>query len=42
MGITKDTVETHMEHVLAKLDARSRGQAAARARRMGLLPPEFR
>jgi DNA-binding NarL/FixJ family response regulator len=34
----RQPVETHVRHVLEKLEARSRGQAAAKAHGMGLLP----
>jgi LuxR family maltose regulon positive regulatory protein len=35
--ITVDTVKRHVTHILAKLGAQNRTQAAARARRFGLL-----
>jgi DNA-binding CsgD family transcriptional regulator len=39
LGITVRTVEVHVDHVRAKLDARSRTTAAARALRLGLFVP---
>ena len=38
--ISEKTVSVHMSHLLAKLDAGSRGQAVAAARRLGLLGGE--
>lgn len=35
--VSENTVKTHVRHVLAKLDAGSRGAAVARARRQHLL-----
>jgi LuxR family maltose regulon positive regulatory protein len=35
--VSVNTVKTHVKHVYAKLDARSRRQAIARARELGLL-----
>ena len=35
--IGEQTVKTHVSHILHKLDATSRAQAAARARELGLL-----
>ena len=34
-----DTVKKHVSHVLAKLGAANRTEAAARARQLGLIPP---
>ena len=36
--VTLDTVKTHVTHVLGKLGAANRTEAAARARQLGLLP----
>jgi DNA-binding CsgD family transcriptional regulator len=34
--ITEKTASVHVSHILAKLDARNRGEAAAIAHRLGL------
>jgi DNA-binding NarL/FixJ family response regulator len=34
--ITEKTASVHVSHILAKLDARNRGEAAAIARRLGI------
>ena len=34
------TVRSHVEHILSKLDLRSRAQIAAWASQQGLLPPQ--
>lgn len=40
LGVTVRTIATHIEHILMKLDADTRGLAAVRARRRGLyIPP---
>jgi DNA-binding CsgD family transcriptional regulator len=39
LGITRRTVEGHVDHVRAKFAARSRAAAAARALRLGLFVP---
>jgi len=36
--VTLDTVKTHVTHVLGKLGAANRTEAAARARQLGLIP----
>jgi LuxR family maltose regulon positive regulatory protein len=36
--VTLDTVKKHMTHVLGKLGAANRTEAAARARQLGLIP----
>jgi DNA-binding NarL/FixJ family response regulator len=36
--ITEKTASVHVSHILAKLDARNRGEAAAIAHRLGLAP----
>jgi DNA-binding CsgD family transcriptional regulator len=41
LGITGRTVEAHIDHVRAKLDASSRTAAAARALRLGLFVPSL-
>ncbi len=38
LGIGESTVETHVEHVRTKLEARSRPHIVARAIAMGLIP----
>ncbi|MGH2686086.1 MAG: response regulator transcription factor [Actinomycetota bacterium] len=38
LGIGESTVETHVEHIRIKLDARSRPHIVARAIAMGLIP----
>lgn len=38
LAIRPATVKKHLEHIFSKLSAHSRTQAAARARRLGLLP----
>jgi LuxR family maltose regulon positive regulatory protein len=40
LGRRRSTVKTHVAHIYKKLDARSRGEAVARARETGLLPEE--
>jgi DNA-binding CsgD family transcriptional regulator len=37
MGIAKETVRNHVRRVLSGLDARSRLEAVAKARQVGLL-----
>ncbi len=37
--VSSNTVRTHLRHIYAKLDAHSRTEAVARARRLGLLAP---
>ncbi|RZO52031.1 MAG: LuxR family transcriptional regulator [Sandaracinaceae bacterium] len=39
LGIATETVRTHLERVLVKLDARNRTHALARARERGVLLP---
>jgi len=36
--VALDTVETHVTHILGKLGAANRTEAAARARQLGLIP----
>jgi LuxR family transcriptional regulator, maltose regulon positive regulatory protein len=36
--VTLDTVKTHVTHILGKLGAANRTEAAARARQLGLIP----
>lgn len=38
LGISRNTVKTHVRNILRKLDARDRAQAARLAREQGLLP----
>jgi LuxR family transcriptional regulator, maltose regulon positive regulatory protein len=38
LTVTLDTTEKHVSHILAKLGAASRTEAAARARELGLIP----
>ena len=38
LSVSVNTVEFHVRHVLAKLGARSRTEAAMRARELGLCP----
>lgn len=40
LGISISTVESHVSHLLAKLNARSRTEALRNARQQGLLSPE--
>ncbi|MFV2064283.1 MAG: response regulator [Chloroflexota bacterium] len=42
LGITENTVKYHLKHILAKLHAASRTEAATRAIRDGLVPDEAR
>jgi LuxR family maltose regulon positive regulatory protein len=37
--VSPNTVRTHLRHIYAKLDAHTRSEAVARARRLGLLAP---
>lgn len=39
LHISRHTVKSHAQHIYRKLDAQSRSQAVATARRLGLLPP---
>ena len=40
LGVSENTVKTHVRHILAKLNARSRVEAAMHALRAGLVPAE--
>ena len=40
LGISESTVETHVEHIRVKLDARSRPHIVAKAIGMGLIRAE--
>jgi DNA-binding NarL/FixJ family response regulator len=40
LDISEETVKTHVRHVLAKLDAENRAQAAVRALARGVVSPE--
>lgn len=39
LGVVLETARNHIRHILLKLDAHSRVQAVARARKLGLLEP---
>jgi LuxR family maltose regulon positive regulatory protein len=42
LGVSPNTVKTHIWHIYTKLDAHGRAEAVERARRLGVLGPNFR
>ena len=41
LGITEETVKSHVKHVFSKLDVNTRAHAVARAQRLGLFGLDF-